>query len=162
MSADVQVEAGSKITDCRISIPCRGMISTKGDVFLYRIFAEFDSHGAAVRAADRLRSGAPGLGRITISAKNKSYSHTTGADINTFAAESAVFTANNFFTNSALPLASALGEGRTLSHERYRDPLEEREHILRAEGPRDAVEKAARLLRFSGGRSITFSGDSHR
>ncbi len=112
----------------------------------------------AERAADRLRSGAPGLGRITVRAKNSGVRSSIG-DNGLFAAESAFFAAGNFFTNSAYPVASALGEGRTLSHERYHDTAALQEHLLSAEGPESAVQCAARVLRSSGGRSITFANN---
>jgi len=122
---------------------------------MYRVYAEFDSRGAADRAADRLSGTVPGLGRIAVRPKHR---HTAAADTDTYTADGALFSPNTFYQNCTFPLTAALDNLRLPAYEHTHEPNDSKEHILSAEGPHDAAEKASHLLRSYGGINITVSG----
>lgn len=119
---------------------------------MYRVYAEFASRGAADRAADRLRSTAPGIGRISLMRKSP-FSGKTDAS-GGFDSAGALFSPNTYYQNSAYPLMAAQ-ENLSPTREQYFQSADGQEHLICAEGSRDAAEQAAHLLRAFGGISIT-------
>lgn len=122
---------------------------------MYRVYAEFTSRAAAEQAANRLRSSISQIGINIRPAKQV-------CDIDnrdSFAAESAVFSPNSFFQNSASALTAAIGQTHSFSHEFFLSS-DEQEHILCVMGTRQQVEMASHMLRSLGGMSISFFGDA--
>ncbi len=119
---------------------------------MYKVFAEFDSEEAAAHAAGLIRDRVQGVNCIVTRRMNRTHGaedkpERGGAS----AAAGWMFSPNMLYLGGTFLSVSGQENGDAAERERRLEPAMRHEHMLCAEGSREAVTQASHLLRASGG-----------